>query len=173
MIGRTAFKAYIPGIVEHVEDLSRTIESYASMPVSIGDVMQWFAFDSMGTFAFGLSFHNLKGRNFIPEAAQQRRALTILGQLNPVPWLIIGGLKLFPHWVCWGRLKDWHNTMQTCVSSMRDAPRDARSVASAILKHPGSLSNESQNPNLFAGNAITLMVGARYVYLGHMCAHEA
>ena len=51
--GLAAIKEYIPGIVEHVEALSETIESYASKPVPIGDVMQWFAFDSVGTFAFG------------------------------------------------------------------------------------------------------------------------
>lgn len=50
--------------------------------------MMWFAFDSMGEFAFNQSFDMMKTGSWHKLIKQQHSALSLLGPLNPTPWAI-------------------------------------------------------------------------------------
>lgn len=50
--------------------------------------MMWFAFDSMGEFAFNRSFDMMKTGTWHKIIKQQRSALSILGPMNPAVWAI-------------------------------------------------------------------------------------
>lgn len=51
-------------------------------------MMMWFAFDSMGEFAFNRSFDMMKTGTWHRIIKQQRSALSILGPMNPAVWAI-------------------------------------------------------------------------------------
>jgi hypothetical protein len=109
-------KDYVPQLITQVSELKKAIAAYASQPVPIIDLMEWYTFDSMGRIAFSEEFSQLQTRTWHPVAAQQYAALEILGPLNPVPWLMILATSLLPS--VW-RLNDWNNMVAFCSGTIQ------------------------------------------------------
>ena len=98
----------------------------AHEPVLINDIMYWFAFDSMGEFAFNQDFGMMKGGEWHYAINLFRRALSLIGPFSPMIWLIKIGFAFFP-W--FGKIGDWFAMMAFCYKQM-----DKRMVVCRLFK---------------------------------------
>ncbi|KAB8269091.1 benzoate 4-monooxygenase cytochrome P450 [Aspergillus minisclerotigenes] len=76
----------------------------------ITDLLYWFGFDTMGDFVFNKSFNMLHDKKWHHIIILLQRALSIMGPLSPIPWLVQIAFKLFPRvWILgdWFRMVDW------------------------------------------------------------------
>jgi hypothetical protein len=78
--------------------------------------MQWFAFDSMGEFAFNENFGMMKTGQLHGAIAQQRSALALLGPLNAAIWIPRVAFAFAPSF--W-RVKDWFGMIRFCDSRIK------------------------------------------------------
>lgn len=113
---RAAIREYLPRILRQISTLEQTIARYGSQPVVINDIMQWFAFDSMGEFAFNESFGMMKSGKLHGAIAQQRSALALLGPLNAAIWIVRLAFAFAPFF--W-RVKDWFGMIAFCDSRIK------------------------------------------------------
>lgn len=97
MIGTVpALDEYGPRLLSLVDQLSDCIEAYNGKPVSVNDVMAWFAFDAMGEFTFSKDFNMMRSSDWHPVLWQQQRALDLLAPFNDAVWPIHVALSYFP-----------------------------------------------------------------------------
>ena len=111
----TAIRSYLPRILEQISKLEQTIAGSDSKPVMVNDIMSWFAFDSMGEFAFNQSFGMMESQEWHGAIVQQRSALALLGPLNAAIWIVRIAVAFLPRF--W-RVKDWTSMMTFCDSRM-------------------------------------------------------
>ena len=78
-----AIREYLPCILRQILTLEQVSAFSGSQPVVVNDIMQWFAFDSMGEFAFNEDFGVMKSGKWHFVVTQQRSALALLGSFNP------------------------------------------------------------------------------------------
>lgn len=95
--------------------LEQVIARSNSQPLVVNDIMQWFAFDSMGEFAFNENFGMMQSGKWHYAVTQQRSALALLGVLNPTIWIIRLAFAFAPFF--W-RVKDWTSMIAFCDSRM-------------------------------------------------------
>ena len=102
------------GIYAHQQQISmfeQVIARSNSQPLVVNDIMQWFAFDSMGEFAFNENFGMMQSGEWHHAVTQQRSALALLGFLNPTIWIIRLAFAFAPFF--W-RAKDWTGMIAFC-----------------------------------------------------------
>ncbi|KUI53153.1 Tryprostatin B 6-hydroxylase [Cytospora mali] len=85
-LSNQAISEYLPRILAQIDVLQQAISRYGTRPVPINDVMLWFAFDSMGEFAFNKAFGMTQNGAWNEIIKQQREGLSMLGFMNPVVW---------------------------------------------------------------------------------------
>ncbi len=83
----------------------------AKKPVVINDVMYWFAFDSMGEFAFNQDFGMMRRQEWHFAVTLFRRALSVIGIFGPTIWLIRVAFTFLP-WF-W-KIGDWFAMLAFC-----------------------------------------------------------
>lgn len=116
-----------------IEQLDVCVEAdvEAGNETNVTDVFSWFTFDAMGSFVFNKSFNMLRDQKWHNVIVILRKALSLLGPLTPVPWLVQIGFKLF--WTV-GPIRDWFETIAWCEKQMME-----RVAVRAILSSdPGS-----------------------------------
>jgi tryprostatin B 6-hydroxylase len=145
--------------------LESIIASSAGQPVVPNDIMQWFAFDSMGEFAFNENFGMMKTKTWHRAIMQQRSALAILGSLNHTVWAIrLAFAFLARFW----RVKDWMGMISFCDQCMeRRLKTEAMQpdIASHFIKEFHEGRNEQNwvtKKQLLSGNTVSVIVGGRY-----------
>jgi tryprostatin B 6-hydroxylase len=128
--------------------------------------MQWFAFDSMGEFAFNENFSMMKTKTWHRAIVQQRSALAILGSLNHTVWAIrLAFAFLARFW----RVKDWMGMISFCDQCMeRRLYTEATQpdIASHFIAEFHEGRNEQNwvaKKQLLSGNTVSVIVGGRYV----------
>lgn len=84
-------------------------------PVVINEVMYWFAFDSMGEFAFNQDFGMMRRQEWHHAITLFRSALSIVGPFAPTIWLMKIGFAFLP-W--FGRIADWFSMLAFCHQQM-------------------------------------------------------
>lgn len=82
-----ATRKYLSRILRQISTLDQFIAKLGSQPVIVNDILQWFAFDSMGEFSFNESFDIMESGKVHSAIAQQRWALAMLGPLNAAIWI--------------------------------------------------------------------------------------
>ena len=87
----------------------------AKKPVIINEVMYWFAFDSMGEFAFNQDFGMMRRQEWHFAVTLFRRALSIVGPFQSTIWLIKVGFTFLP-WF-W-KIGDWFKMLAFCKLQM-------------------------------------------------------
>jgi hypothetical protein len=110
-----AIMEYLPRILRQISTLEQLIAASDSKPVLVNDIMQWFAFDSMGEFAFNQNFGMMASGEWHKAITQQRSALSILGSCNPAMWSIRLAFAFLPFF---SRVKDWNGMIIFCDSCM-------------------------------------------------------
>ncbi|GAP91120.2 putative cytochrome P450 [Rosellinia necatrix] len=157
-----SIKTYLPRILSQITKLQQAIERFEKNVVPVNDVMQWFAFDSMGEFAFNHSFNMLETAKWHDAAIQQRSALMILGAFNPTVWAI--RLAFFFGSSFW-RVKDWFGMVKFCDSCIKkrlETEVDQADMATWFIREfESGLYPDSPvlRQNLLSGNALSVIVG--------------
>ncbi|GLI77596.1 hypothetical protein PoHVEF18_005887 [Penicillium ochrochloron] len=157
-----SIREYLPRILEQIGTLESIIASANSQPVVPNDIMQWFAFDSMGEFAFNENFSMMRTKTWHRAIMQQRSALAILGSLNHTVWAIrLAFAFLARFW----RVKDWMGMISFCDQCMeRRLQTEATQpdIASHFIKEFHDGKNEQNwvaKKQLLSGNTVSVIVG--------------
>ncbi|CEJ59403.1 hypothetical protein PMG11_08028 [Penicillium brasilianum] len=159
-----SIREYLPRILQQIGTLESIIAraSADGEPVVPNDIMQWFAFDSMGEFAFNENFSMMKTKTWHRAIMQQRSALAILGSLNHTVWAIrLAFAFLGRFW----RVKDWMGMISFCDQCMeRRLQTEATQpdIASHFIKEFHEGRNEQNwvtKKQLLSGNTVSVIVG--------------
>ncbi|KAF3389060.1 hypothetical protein F1880_003177 [Penicillium rolfsii] len=157
-----SIREYLPRILEQIGTLESIIANANSQPVVPNDIMQWFAFDSMGEFAFNENFSMMKTKTWHRAIMQQRSALAILGSLNHTVWAIrLAFAFLARFW----RVRDWMGMISFCDQCMeRRLQTEATQpdIASHFIKEFHEGRNEKNwvaKKQLLSGNTVSVIVG--------------
>ncbi|KAB8236623.1 cytochrome P450 [Aspergillus alliaceus] len=113
-----ALNHYQERVLPIIDQLDYCIQSdIAAERVSeVTDLFYWLGFDRMGDFIFYETFEMLSDRRWNHVIILLQRALSVLGPLSPVPWLVHIAFKLLPRvWI----LKDWFDMVAWCESRLR------------------------------------------------------
>lgn len=169
-----AITEYIPRIISQIETLHTIIASAATnaTPILLNDIMLWFAFDSMGEFAFDQSFNMLKNGTWHRLVIQQRSALALLGSLGHTVWAIRIAFVFFSRF--W-RIRDWINMISFCdrqierrlaiqLTSLAPTPVDVSGYFIKEYEAGKTAENERAKWSLLSGNAVSVIIGGRYSF---------
>ncbi|KAM0254291.1 hypothetical protein ACHAQJ_006931 [Trichoderma viride] len=121
-------------ILKYVDKLDQCIEADAKSEkvTDMRNLLLWFGFDIMGEFVFSKSFGMLEKQEWHHIIVRLQRALSLLGPLSPVPWLIQIAFKLAPRISV---LKDWFDTVAWCQSQMGERLADGSANLSQDLSY--------------------------------------
>jgi Cytochrome P450 len=113
----TAIASYQDRINRQIKVLMKNLSDSAAAkrPVIINEVMYWFAFDSMGEFAFNQDFGMMRRQEWHFAVTLFRRAISIVGPFAPTIWLIKVGFTFLP-WF-W-KIGDWFMMLAFCKQQM-------------------------------------------------------
>ena len=180
--GCEAIREYLPRILRQILTLEQVSALSGSQPVVVNDIMQWFAFDSMGEFAFNEDFGVMKSGKWHFVVTQQRSALALLGSFNPAIWIIRLALAFAPFF--W-RVRDRTGMMAFCDSRMEQRLKVgtipsclcvtlSTDVAQSRVEDPDiaawfinemdgnrSIADKRAQWNLLSGNTVSVIVGGR------------
>ena len=96
--------------------LEKYIASTAGDPINVTQWFNFLAFDVMGDFAFAKSFDMLKSNQWHWVVTLLRRALSLLGLFNSLPWLAQLGSS-FPIIPI---INDWNRMLRWCADRMAE-----------------------------------------------------
>ncbi|KAJ5291528.1 cytochrome P450 [Penicillium angulare] len=157
-----SIREYLPRILQQIGTLESIVAGMEGQPISPNDIMQWFAFDSMGEFAFNESFDMMKTKNWHRAIIQQRSALAILGSLNHTVWAIrLAFAFLGRFW----RVKDWMGMISFCDQCIERRLQNAPAqpdIASYFIEEFHNGRNEKNwigKKQLLSGNTVSVIVG--------------
>ena len=145
-----AIKEYLPRIIKQISTLEQVIAHSGSQPLVVNDIISWFAFDSMGEFAFNENFGMMKLGKWHYAVTQQRSALALLGLFSPAIWIIRLAFAFVPFL---SRMRDWAGMLAFCDSRMKQrlkvsCPSSFFSLCLRIL-----LRQRSKNPTSQPGSS--------------------
>lgn len=112
-----ALDQYQERIIPLVDQLERCIDSdiESRRVTDMRDLLFWLGFDRMGDFVFSRTFNMLSQQEWHHIIVLLQRALSVLGPLSPVPWLIHIVFKMCPRvWI----LRDWFRMVSWCEDQM-------------------------------------------------------
>lgn len=95
--------------------LEDIIAKHAPSPIVINELMYFFAFDSMGDFAFSEDFGMMSHKEWHASIAMLRSAITLLGPFSPAIWIPRLGFAFIPG--LW-KVKDWFQMLAFCDHCM-------------------------------------------------------
>ncbi|RJE19066.1 Cytochrome p450 [Aspergillus sclerotialis] len=161
--GLNAKDRYQERVLRYVDQLDRCIEAdVATGRVSeVTDLFYWFGFDRMGDFIFNKAFDMLSRQQWHHVILLLQRALSILGPLGPVPWLVQIAFKVLPRT---GVLKDWFDMMTWCEAQMLDRmespenPSETPDVAHYLLQD--ARQRRGQWPWLTGDSILAIVAGS-------------
>ncbi|PNP46211.1 hypothetical protein TGAMA5MH_02246 [Trichoderma gamsii] len=106
-------------ILKYVDKLDQCIEADAKSGkiTDMRNLLLWFGFDIMGEFVFSKSFGMLETQKWHHIIVRLQRALSLLGPMTPLPWLVHIAFDLAPRVSV---LKDWFDIIAWCQSQMKD-----------------------------------------------------
>lgn len=165
---------------ERLQDcISRLANRGESVDVSLW--FQWFTFDVMGDFAFGASFNMLQDGKLHYVIMMLRRAMSLLGPLSPVPWLVqVGIQRLYwlPVFGAWHSMRDWSNQrmserVQVCFPARRESEylaypsqngSNRSDVFQWLLEASEDKSTYEMDLHWLQGDASAIIVAGGYVF---------
>jgi tryprostatin B 6-hydroxylase len=114
-----ALALYRSRINRQIAVLKRQISdlSDANKPIIMNEMMYWFTFDSMGEFAFSQDFGMMRDQEWHSAVIMLQRALSFLGPLAPVMWLIQIGFQYASYLP---GVRDWFAMLAFCNTQMEN-----------------------------------------------------
>ncbi|KAJ5502594.1 hypothetical protein N7463_005468 [Penicillium fimorum] len=146
-LSRKALLQYHGRVVEKVRTLQRLVALEQSRPVLINDLMYFFAFDSMGDFAFSADFGMMRNKRWHLSIAMLRSALTLLGPFSPAIWIPRLGFAFIPS--LW-KVRHWFHMLEFC-----DQYRD---IASWFIEDHVKHGSDPTRARWLSGDTATLVV---------------
>ena len=176
-----AIKEYLPRIIKQISTLEQVIAHSGSQPLVVNDIMSWFAFDSMGEFAFNENFGMMKLGKWHYAVTQQRSALALLGLFSPAIWIIRLAFAFVPFL---SRMRDWAGMLAFCDSRMKQRLQvsctsfvlfalltylaqtkvEEPDIAAWFIKeitNSRSSADKRNQRKLLRGNTVTVIIGGR------------
>ncbi|PLB50874.1 cytochrome P450 [Aspergillus steynii IBT 23096] len=159
-----AIREYHPRILAKVQTLVELIKERATGPILINEVMYWFAFDSMGDFAFSEDFGMMKNNEWHRVIFTFRAALALLGPFSPAIWIPRLAFAFIPGlwWARW-----WFQMLEFCDKCMERRMKRTlpdKDIASFFIQDHTTNADESRGLWL-SGDTATLVVAGRFVFL--------
>lgn len=157
-----AISDYLPRILAQIDMLQETVARYGTDPVPVNDVMLWFAFDSMGEFAFNQSFDMMKTGKWHKIIKQQRSGLSIMGSMNPVVWAMRLGFALAFFVPPVSDFISMIAFCEECINNRMKTTPGKPDIAGWLIKDfetGNSASTPQDKRNLLVGNAASVIVG--------------
>ncbi|KAJ5715972.1 cytochrome P450 [Penicillium malachiteum] len=156
-LSSSAIRQYHQRILGKVKTLTDLISENESQPVLINEVMYWFAFDSMGDFAFSEDFGMMKNKKWHQTLWMFRYALALLGPFSPAIWIPRLAFTLIPGlwWAKW-----WFQMLSFCDECMerrmkRTLPH--KDIASFFIEQHKA-SDDARREYWLSGDTATLVV---------------
>ncbi|KAL8728584.1 MAG: hypothetical protein Q9166_005317 [cf. Caloplaca sp. 2 TL-2023] len=148
---------YVKLLEQHVaEDVA------ARRPTDVRSLFSWFGFDVMGDFAFGKSFNMLENREWHFIIMGLREALSLLGPLSPVPWLVQFGFSLagfLPFVRDWFAMTRWCRTqIENRAKSIELNPTREPDVSYQLLEEARRSGFTDTDWNWLSGDAVVSVV---------------
>ncbi|KAK2745695.1 hypothetical protein FQN57_003592 [Myotisia sp. PD_48] len=112
-----AITQYEDKILKYIDQLEKCVDDDVSAKrvSNVTNLFYWFGFDAMGDFVFNKSFNMLHDQNWHHIIVLLQRALSLLGPLSSVPWLVQLAFKLSPRISVLG---DWFTMVGWCEKQM-------------------------------------------------------
>ncbi|KAJ6179762.1 hypothetical protein N7519_010223 [Penicillium mononematosum] len=129
-----------------------------SRPVLINDLMYFFAFDSMGDFAFSEDFGMMKNKKWHSSIAMLRSALTLLGPFSPAIWIPRLGFAFIPS--LW-KVRHWFHMLEFCDQCMARRMKKTlpdRDIASWFIEDHVKHGSDPTRERWLSGDTATLVV---------------
>ncbi|KAJ5622751.1 cytochrome P450 [Penicillium lividum] len=156
-LSSSAIRQYHNRIIDKVNTLVHLIDEQVSRPVYVNDIMYWFAFDSMGDFAFSEDFGMMKSKKWHQIIWMFRYALALLGPFSPAIWIPRLAFEVIPGlwWAKW-----WFQMLKFCDKCMerrmkRNLPE--KDIASFFIEEHKS-SVDQRKDHWLSGDTATLVV---------------
>ncbi|PYH65784.1 cytochrome P450 [Aspergillus vadensis CBS 113365] len=111
----TAIRQYQHRIIQKVHKLKCLILAQQHQPILVNELMYWFAFDSMGDFAFSMNFGMMENQEWHRCILLFRSALALLGPFSPAIWIPRLAFTIVPGlwWAKW-----WFQMLAFCDQCM-------------------------------------------------------
>ncbi|KAJ9260547.1 hypothetical protein DTO212C5_8476 [Paecilomyces variotii] len=157
-LSRKALMEYYERVREKVHTLENLVMSQNSRPVDINKLMYWFAFDSMGDFAFSEDFGMMKNKAWHQNIVMLRSALALLGPLSPAIWIPRLGFAFIPG--LW-RVRDWFQMLAFCDKCMERRMKrkvESKDIASWFIEDHLTREHDSNRHRWLSGDTATLVV---------------
>ncbi|EHA19270.1 hypothetical protein ASPNIDRAFT_178934 [Aspergillus niger ATCC 1015] len=153
----TAIRQYHHRIIRKVEKLVNLIQAEGHRPILINEVMYWFAFDSMGDFAFSMDFKMMENQEWHQVILLFRSALALLGPLSPAIWIPRLAFAFAPGllWAKW-----WFQMLAFCDQCMERRMKQTlkdKDIASFFIEDH-STSTDKRRKMWLSGDTATLVV---------------
>ncbi|KAJ6124316.1 hypothetical protein N7471_011633 [Penicillium samsonianum] len=157
-LSRKALAQYHQRVVEKVRTLQSLVALEQSRPVLINDLMYFFAFDSMGDFAFSEDFGMMKNKRWHSSIAMLRSALTLLGPFSPAIWIPRLGFAFIPS--LW-KVRHWFHMLEFCDQCMAGRMKKTlpdRDIASCFIDDHVKHGSDPTRARWLSGDTATLVV---------------
>ncbi|KAE8378838.1 cytochrome P450 [Aspergillus bertholletiae] len=156
-LSSSAIREYHPRILAKVRTLTELIGAQKSHPILINEAMYWFAFDSMGDFAFSEDFGMMKNKKWHRVIFTFRSALALLGPFSPAIWIPRLAFAFIPGlwWARW-----WFRMLSFCDKCMERRMKRVlpdKDIASFFIQDHKASVNENKALWL-SGDTATLVV---------------
>ncbi|KAJ5790938.1 uncharacterized protein N7518_007949 [Penicillium psychrosexuale] len=157
-LSRKALLQYHRRVVEKVRTLESLVALEESCPVLINDLMYFFAFDSMGDFAFSEDFGMMRNKRWHSSVAMLRSALTMLGPFSPAIWIPRLGFAFIPS--LW-KVRHWFHMLEFCDQCMARRMEKTLSdhdIASWFIEDHVKHGSDPTRARWLSGDTATLVV---------------
>ncbi|KAJ5473790.1 hypothetical protein N7475_003356 [Penicillium sp. IBT 31633x] len=153
-----ALLRYHRRVLDKVRTLEKLIQAKTSRPIVMNDLMYFFAFDSMGDFAFSEDFGMMKNQRWHSSIAKLRSALTLLGPFSPAIWIPRLGFAFIPTF--W-KVGHWFHMLEFCDQCMSRRMKKTlpdRDIASSFIEDHVKHGSDPMHTRWLGGDTATLVV---------------
>ncbi|KAJ5716177.1 hypothetical protein N7493_008088 [Penicillium malachiteum] len=155
-----ALDEYQSRLIPLIDQLERCIDGDISTEKvsEMTDLLYWIGFDRMGDFIFSRTFNMLSQKEWHHVIVLLQRALSLLGPLSPLPWLLHICFKLLPRiWI----LKDWFCMVSWCEKQLTERLEFNEKTPKVLDVAHYLLEDARENPHQFpwlTGDSILAIV---------------
>lgn len=151
----------------HVEMLTKAIEADINdgRDSEMRNLCFWLGFDVMGDFVFGKSFDMLSNKEWHHMIVHLQRALSLLGFVNPAPWLIQIAFRAAPRIYQigdWFRMAEWtHEQISIRLKAGFNEKQNHPDLVNYLLEQGGPQTTE--RILRMRGDSLNAIVAGRFV----------
>lgn len=152
-------------VLKHLDILEDTINKdiAAGKPSQMRDIFYWLGFDVMSDFVFSKSFDMLRTQKWHHVVIRLQRALSLLGPVNPAPWLLHIAMRVAPriyHVGDWFETAAWTHEQVTNRLNNPNVKEEAPDLVHYLLEQKGHTRTQEAILRM-RGDSLNAMVAGR------------